>query len=184
MKQTFVAAIVTVTSSQNFPYPHNLSSPDEYLTCCDLHSSRRSDAVPVGNVFLPRDTISAGESRIVIVVADHQAQTRWVDIFVAPKQQSAEDGFGHNVEDAVEDGLRVGRDDVAALREPPGDWVEEPEEDGPDAADEVGAVDVGAESEGVFTRGPGYGPGDPEEGKAAEDEVAPLLGERLAVGYG
>lgn len=120
-------------------------------------------------------TPGAIDHGLLIVIADEETQTGGVNIAVAPQEERAEDGLGHDVEDAVEDGFGVGRDDVAALGEAPGDGVEEPEEDGPDAADEVDAGDVGAERGGVLAGGPGHGPGDPEEGEAAEDEVAPLV---------
>jgi hypothetical protein len=38
------------------------------------------------------------------------------------------DGLGEDVEDTVEDHLRVGRDDVGTVTQTPGDGVEEPEE--------------------------------------------------------
>ena len=94
---------------------------------------------------------------------------------MAPEEEGAEDGFGEDVEDAVEDGFGVGRDDVAALGNPPCDRVQKPEEDGPGAAEEVGAADVRAQHGGLFARGPGDSPCDPEEGDAAEDKISPLI---------
>lgn len=44
-----------------------------------------------------------------------------------------EDGLGENIEDTVEDHLRVGGNDISTIGETPGDGVEEPEE-GEDAS--------------------------------------------------
>lgn len=112
--------------------------------------------------------------RILMVITDMKTQAGRVDVTVTPEEKSTEDGLGHNIEHAVEDGFRVRGDDVAAFADTPGDRVEKPEEDGPDAADGVGPRDVGAEGRCVLTAGHGDGPCDPEEGGAAEDEVAPL----------
>jgi hypothetical protein len=57
----------------------------------------------------------SAESWIVVIVADCQAEASWVNVLVAPKEESAENGLGHDVQDAVEDGFRVGSDDVAAF---------------------------------------------------------------------
>jgi hypothetical protein len=45
---------------------------------------------------------------------------------VAPDEESAEDGLGEEIEDTVEDGFRVGRNNVATFAKTPGDWVEAP----------------------------------------------------------
>ena len=114
------------------------------------------------------------DTRNLIVVANVQAEPGGIDVAVAPEEEGAEDGLGEDVEDAVEDGLGVRGDDVAALAETPGDRVQEPQEDGPAAADQEGARDVVAERGGVLARHPGHLPRDEEEGHAAEDEVSPL----------
>ena len=126
-------------------------------------------------VLLDGRTSRAAYRWVVIVVADMEPEASGVDVAVAPEKKSTEDGLGHNVKDAVKDGLGIGRDDVAALGEAPGDGVEEPEEDSPNAADDISSGDVSAEGGGVLACGPGYGPGDPEEGDTTKDEVAPLL---------
>ena len=138
--------------------------------------------------------LCAADTRVDARVADVEAETGDVDVAVAPDEEGAEDGLGHDVEDAVEDSLGVGGDDVAALGQAPGDRVQEPQENGPHAADEVDLGDVGAEGAGVgaafeddlgFVRmgkgglgvvGKLYSPGDEEEGNAAEGVVSPLVG--------
>lgn len=46
-----------------------------------------------------------------------------LNVAMTPQEESAEDGFGHDVKDTVEHGFRVGRDDIAALGESPGNRV-------------------------------------------------------------
>lgn len=94
---------------------------------------------------------------------------------MSPDEQSAEDGFRKQIQNAVEDGLRVGRDDVAALTETPSDWVEEPEECGHSAADEEGAADVLSELVSTAARVDRKRVGDDEERNAAEDEVSEFV---------
>lgn len=109
-------------------------------------------------------------------IPDMQSQNRRVNSAVTPKEQSAKNGFGQDVEDSVEDGLGVGGDDVAAFGQTPGNWVEEPEEDSPDAADQIGLGNFGSESLSMFAALEDDGPGDEEEGGGAEDEEAPFVG--------
>lgn len=123
----------------------------------------------VGRLFTPSNV------KFVIVITDVDAKTTRVNVAVAPEKQGSKDGFRENIQDTVEDGLRVRSDDVATLRQTPGNGIEEPQEDGPNTAGEESLVDVGAESESVFAGSPGDGPGNPEEGNAAKGEVSPLV---------
>lgn len=96
----------------------------------------------------------------------------------------------------VEDSLAVGGDDVAALGQTwsssqllfffewterggdgltPCDWVQAPQEDGPDTADDIGAVDVSTERLGVGTTLEDHRVGDEQERDAAEGEETPLV---------
>lgn len=111
----------------------------------------------------------------VVIVADVDAEAVGVDVAVTPEEEGTEDGLGQDVENAVEDGLGVGGDDVAALAQAPGDRVEEPEEDGPHGASDVGAMHVGSEGACVLASDPGHLPRDEEESGAAEGEETPLL---------
>lgn len=101
-------------------------------------------------------------------------KTSWLDAPVAPDQESSEHWLGHDIQNTVEHGLGVRCDDVATLRQSPGNWVQEPQEDGPNTANLVGLEDVRADSGGVLACGPDDGPGDPEECDASEDKVSPL----------
>ena len=103
------------------------------------------------------------------------AKTGWLDIPVTPKEESTEYRLSHDVQDTVEDSFRIRRDNVTALRKSPGNWVQEPEEDSPDTTDQIYFGDVWAKGSSVLARSPGDGPGDPEEGNAAEGEVTPLV---------
>ena len=47
---------------------------------------------------------------------------------MAPQKQSAEHWLRKQVQDSVEDRLRVWWDYIATLADTPGDWVEDPEE--------------------------------------------------------
>ena len=102
-------------------------------------------------------------------------KTIWINPTVAPNQKRTKDRLGQQVQDTVKDGLGVRRDDVAAFTEAPGDGIDEPEGEGPDAADEEGAVDVRADGFGVIVGYPADVVADEKEGDAAEGEVGPLL---------
>jgi hypothetical protein len=52
-----------------------------------------------------------------------KAKARDVDVAVAPDEESAEDGLGEDVKNAVEDSFRVGGDNIAALGQAPRDGV-------------------------------------------------------------
>lgn len=111
---------------------------------------------------------------IVIIVADVKTESGRVDITVTPKEESTEDRLSQDIEDAVKDGFRVRRDDVAPLTESPGDRVQEPKKNGPDTADGVRLRDIGPKCRSMLAGSDGNGIGDPKEGKTSEDEVAPL----------
>jgi hypothetical protein len=53
-----------------------------------------------------------------------------------------EDWLGEDIEDTVEDHLRVGGDDVTTIGETPGDGVEEPEETEDTGRDGVGSLET------------------------------------------
>ena len=69
---------------------------------------------------------------------------------MSPQEESTKDWLGEEVKDAVEDSLRVGGDDVASLTDTPGDGVEEPQTNGPAAADGEHLVDILTESARVL----------------------------------
>jgi len=81
---------------------------------------------------------------------DAKTKGSGVDVAVAPDEESTEDRLGQDIQNTVEDSFGVRGNDVSTLRKSPGDWVEEPEEDGPGGADEVGAVDFATDSSGVL----------------------------------
>jgi len=112
----------------------------------------------------------------VVIVADVEADLGRVDVAVAPDDEGSENGLGEEVEDTVEDGLRVGSDDVTSLGYTPGNWIDEPESDEPGAADEEGAGDIGAEGSGMKTSDEQDVVGDNGETEDSEDEVTPLVG--------
>lgn len=93
---------------------------------------------------------------------------------MTPKKESTKDGLCKNIQNTVEDGLGVRCDDVAALRKAPGDGIQEPEEDGPDADNQVSSGNIGAKCNCVFAGGPGNGPCNPKECNKAEGEISPL----------
>ena len=118
---------------------------------------------------------TTNDSWVLIIIADVKTEASWVDVAMAPQEESTEDWLGEDVEDTVEGGLGVWRDDVSTLRQSPCDGVEEPKEDGPDTADQVCPGDIGAEGGGVLASRPGHGPCDEEERNTSEREVSPLV---------
>lgn len=105
-----------------------------------------------------------------------KAQAANVDIAMAPEEESAKDGLGEEVENAVEDSFGVRRDDVPAFAHAPGDRIQEPETDGPNTANSVNPVDIGTEITRLAASIEDNGPSDEEEGNNTEDEVAPFIG--------
>lgn len=132
------------------------------------------DTIAVAFLAMVCTMHAAGGGRVVIIIADMKPKSGRVDVAVAPEKKSAEDRLSHDIENPIEDGFRVWSDDVAALTQSPGDGVEEPKEDSPDAADRISAGDVTTEGDGVFASGPGDGPCNPKESGTAEDEIGPL----------
>jgi len=110
-----------------------------------------------------------------LVVVDAETKGSWVDVAVAPDEESTEDRLGQEIQDTVEDSLRVRGNDVSTLRKSPGDWVDEPEEDGPGSADEVGAVNFATDGSGVSAADEDDVVGNEEESGTAEGEVSPLV---------
>jgi len=105
-----------------------------------------------------------------------KAQATNVDIAMAPEEESAKDGLGEDVENAVEDSFGVRRDDVPAFAHAPGDRVQEPETDSPKTANSVNPVDIGTEITSLPTSIEEDGPSDEDEGNNTEDEVTPFIG--------
>jgi len=95
---------------------------------------------------------------------------------MAPEEESAKDGLGEEVENAIEDSFRIRCDDVPAFAHAPGDRVQEPETDSPKAANSVNPVDVGTEITSLATSIEDDSPSDEEEGRNTEDEVTPFIG--------
>lgn len=104
-----------------------------------------------------------------------EANLGGVDLVVSEEQEEAESRLGEDIEDTVEDGLRVGVDDVATLRQTPGNGVEEPEEDGQDTTLEEGRLDRSTKSVGVAATVNNEFVDDKEEGEHAKDPVTPLV---------
>lgn len=113
---------------------------------------------------------------LLVVIVDVETKASGVDATVTPDEKSTEDRLGDQVEDTVEDGLGVGRDNVATLTDTPGNGVKDPEKSGERTAHGEAAADVLAEDVGVTATLPDKDPDDVEESDAAEDEVSPLVG--------
>lgn len=104
-----------------------------------------------------------------------EANLGGVDLVVSEEQEETESRLGEDIEDTVEYGLRVRVNDVATLRQTPGDGVEEPEEDGQDTALEEGRLDRSTKSVGVAATVNNELVDDKEEGEHAKDPVTPLV---------
>lgn len=135
---------------------------------------RRVDGVlaVAGSLFLAALLV---EHSVVVVVPDLETQASGVNVPVAPEEESTEAGLGEEVEDTVEDGLAVRGNNVTALAQTPGNWVEDPEESSQASAHEEGPFDISAKGLGVETSLPGEHVDNVEESNAAKDEVWPLV---------
>lgn len=100
---------------------------------------------------------------------------------MAPQEESAKDWLRTNIQNSVKDGLGIRCDDISALRKAPGDGIQEPKEDCPDANNQVSSGDIGTKCNCVFAGSPGDSPCNPKECNKAEGEVSPLM---LPVNWG
>ena len=130
--------------------------------------------------MVPRHSHEYGLQKVSAVQSKAQcggqltAKTSWLNTTVAPDQECTEDRLGHDVQDAVEHSLRVWRDDIATLGKSPRDRVEEPEEGGPCAHDDVSFRDIGSNGSCVLAAGPDKSPRNPEKSEASEHVITPL----------
>jgi hypothetical protein len=95
---------------------------------------------------------------------------------VAPEKQATEYWLSQDVKDTIESSLRIGMNDVSALKKTPSDGVQEPQEIGPDSARQEGAVNFGAENKGVLAGDPDDIPCNTEKSEHTESEISPLVG--------
>lgn len=113
---------------------------------------------------------------LIIVVADMKTEDGWVNVAVTEEEESTEDWLGKSIKNTVEDGLAVWGDDVASLGHTPCNWVDEPEEHGPDTAEDEGLADLWRDALSVEAGNPDDVPANSEESNHGEDEVSPLVG--------
>jgi sulfate adenylyltransferase subunit 1 (EFTu-like GTPase family) len=140
------------------------SQPSSRLNVVNVRNSAAGvvDAVSTrgtGGVHIARGTIGVQplllvHDGIAIVVLDSEAKTSRVNALVAEDQERTEAGLGQEVKNTVEDGFRVGRDDIAALAKTPCDGIQDPQEGSQAAAHEEGALDIGTVVGGVTARFP------------------------------
>jgi hypothetical protein len=116
-----------------------------------------------------------GDRSVMVVILDGKTKTSRVNVPVSPDKESTEDWLGQEVEDAVEDGLRIWRNDVAALGNTPCNGVQDPQECSQGSAHEECTLDIATEVPGVRARLPDQLVDDVDESKVAESEVSPLV---------
>lgn len=109
--------------------------------------------------------LGAVELQTSVIAAAHRVEV-----------DESKDGFGEEVEDAVEDHFAGGGDDVTTVCEGPADRVDEPEKAEQAGRDQVGFAELVAERTGGLTAGDVEDPEDVEHGGTAEDVVSPLVG--------
>jgi hypothetical protein len=63
----------------------------------------------------------------LIDISDAESKTGRINVAMAPKKEGAKHRLGKEVENAIEDGLRVRSNDIASLADAPGNGVENPE---------------------------------------------------------
>ncbi|KAI7223858.1 hypothetical protein KC333_g99 [Hortaea werneckii] len=136
--------------------------------------------VAIGSAIAIRMTVGAvllavNGDILLVVVVDVQTETGGVDAAVAPDEQRTEHRLREQIKDTVEDGLRVGRNDVATLTQTPCDGVKGPEEGSQTTAVEEGATNVPAHGVGVLASLPAEDESNVEEGSTAEGKVAPFV---------
>lgn len=107
-------------------------------------------------------------------LTDAEAKLSWVDVTMAPEKKSTKHRLRQQIEDTVEYSFAIRGNDIATFRKTPGNRVQEPQENGQDTANIVGATDIWTESECVLTRNEDQDVHDVQEGNAAEDIISPL----------
>lgn len=107
---------------------------------------------------------------------DVEAKTGRIDVSVTKDQKTTKDWLGEEIEDTIEDSLRVGRNDVATFAKTPSNRVEDPEESGEGTTHEKGACNIGTKCRCVATGFPDEDVDNIEKSNATESEVAPLVG--------
>ena len=112
---------------------------------------------------------------LLVVVVDVQAEPARVDVAVAPDEQSTKDRLGKNIEDAIEDGLRVRRDVVATLAQTPGDGVKSPQKRSQGTTLQESGADILTHCVGVLPSFPCKLVDDVEQSSATKGEVSPLV---------
>lgn len=130
------------------------------LLTVDRSIKRRLDAIVLRRTLL-------ANSSVVFVVHDGHANVGRIDVAVAPDEKSAEARLSDEVEDTVEDGLGVGRDDVATLAETPGDGIQDPKEGCQRAAVNEALADLSSVTASVAAGFPGKLVEDVEKGDTA-----------------
>lgn len=111
---------------------------------------------------------------ILIRLTNIAAKVSRGGLAMAPEQEASEADLGQDIQDTVEDGLGVGVDDVAALAEAPGDGVQEPQQQQPDAARPERLLGVAPQHVGVAPRVDEQLVRDEEERRHPERPEAPL----------
>lgn len=155
-------------------YSMNRGQLDQVQTSLD----GLSGSITLGNAISGRRAgwvLAVELSILLIVVVDMKAELGRVNVPVAPDEERAKDWLSQDIKDAVEDGLRIGSDDVGTLTDTPRDRVKGPEERSERATDKESAANVLAHSVGVLASLPGEHVNDEEECNAAEGEVTPLV---------
>lgn len=137
-----------------------------------LHTSRSTVVAGVRQTAL---LALGGTQAAVTELVDAQAQPRGIDVPVAPDEGGGETRFGQDVENAVEDALAVGRNDVAAFTQAPGDGIQRPDDEREHAAGHEDAVYVFAKCESMSPRHEPQLVEDVQHRGAAERVEPPLV---------
>jgi|SRR5690242_4153891 len=103
---------------------------------------------------------------VILVIHDGHADVSRVDVAMTPEKKGTEARLSNEVKDAVEDGLGVGRDDIAALAETPGNGVQNPQEGGQGSTVQEALGNLRAVAGGVATSFPDKLVDDVEKSKA------------------
>lgn len=75
-------------------------------------------------------------------ISNSKSETGGVDILMSPEENGSEHWLREEIQDSVEDGLRVGRDDVATLANAPCDGIADPHNKRDGATSEKDAADI------------------------------------------
>jgi hypothetical protein len=110
------------------------------------------DAVTSGSIVVAMLLVldAAMDSWVIIVVADREPKMCWINVTVAKEKESSEYWLRKDIQNSIENRLRVWGNDVSTFANAPCNWVQTPEESSESTAHKICTADISTETVGVL----------------------------------